>query len=32
LRECIRGEAGFESLIVMSILRDEYDSRRFGPL
>jgi diamine N-acetyltransferase len=25
LRECVKGEAGFESLIVMSILRDEYE-------
>jgi RimJ/RimL family protein N-acetyltransferase len=25
LRECLKGEYGFESLVVMSILRDEYD-------
>jgi diamine N-acetyltransferase len=25
LRECVKGEAGWESLIVMSILRDEYE-------
>jgi diamine N-acetyltransferase len=25
LRECIKGEVGFESLVVMSMLRSEYD-------
>lgn len=25
LRECLKGEYGFESLVVMSVLRDEYD-------
>jgi RimJ/RimL family protein N-acetyltransferase len=25
LRECLKGEDGFESLVVLSVLRDEYD-------
>lgn len=28
LRECLKAEAGFESLVVMSMLRDEYIGAR----
>ncbi|AKJ28390.1 GNAT family N-acetyltransferase [Caldimonas brevitalea] len=27
LRECVRTEAGYESLVVMSVLQDEYEAR-----
>ena len=30
LRECIKAEAGFESLAVMSMLRDEYEDAKQG--